>query len=118
MTARGNRCATRCPGLMGSVADGSTYTAPVVETGSSLHSSRIVNAMTSPLSRRPAPMVAHPAGLTKRAGAQESRAGVATGARPHGGPLGGSSPPGAMEGTSTPLEIRQLTDVLRCNLQQ
>ena len=32
--------------------------APVVETGSSLHSSRIVNAMTSPLSRRPAPMVA------------------------------------------------------------
>ena len=41
---------TRWPGLMSSVADGSTYSAPVVETGSSFHSSRITNATSSPLS--------------------------------------------------------------------
>jgi hypothetical protein len=39
MTARGNKWETRWPGLMRSVADGSTYSAPVVETGSSFHSS-------------------------------------------------------------------------------
>src|ERR1700722_15454442 len=50
MTARGNKWLTRWPGLMSSVADGSTYSAPVVETGSSFHSSRIANATSSPLS--------------------------------------------------------------------
>ncbi len=47
MTARGNKWETRWPGFMSSVADGSTYSAPVVETGSCFHSSRIANA-TSP----------------------------------------------------------------------
>jgi len=50
MIPRGNRCETRWPGLMSSVADGSTYSAPVVETGSAFHSSRIANATSSPLS--------------------------------------------------------------------
>ena len=50
MTARGNKWETRWPGLMSSVADGSTYSAPVVETGSSFHSSRITNTTSSPLS--------------------------------------------------------------------
>src|ERR1700691_5981779 len=49
MIMRGNKCETRWPGLMSSVADGSTYSAPVVEAGSSCHSSRIANATSSPL---------------------------------------------------------------------
>src|ERR1700733_3725343 len=76
MTLRGNRGATRCPGLMRSVADGSTYDAPVVETGSFFHSGRTANAMTSPLSRRLAPMVAHSVRPTKRPRQQERRLGL------------------------------------------
>ena len=59
MTARGNKWETRWPGLMSSVADGSTYSAPVVETGSSFHSSRTVNATSSPLSWVFSPRVTH-----------------------------------------------------------
>src|ERR1700685_3307239 len=59
MIARGNKCETRWPGLISSVADGSTYSAPVVETGSSFHSSRITNATSSPLSWAFSPIVAH-----------------------------------------------------------
>src|ERR1700758_979411 len=59
MTARGNKWETRWPGLMSSGADGSTYSAPVVETGSSFHSSRIVNATSSPLSWVFSPIAAH-----------------------------------------------------------
>ena len=44
------KCETRWPGLISSVADGSTYCAPVVETGSSFHSARSANATSSPLS--------------------------------------------------------------------
>jgi hypothetical protein len=44
---------------MSSVADGSTYSAPVVESGSSFHSSRITNATSSPLSWVFSPIVAH-----------------------------------------------------------
>src|ERR1700732_1439599 len=59
MTARGNKGETSWPGLMSSVADGSTYSAPVVETGSSFHSSRIANATSSPLSWVFSPIVAY-----------------------------------------------------------
>src|SRR5580692_3857640 len=59
MTERGNKWETRWPGLMSSVADGSTYSAPVVETGSSFHSFRIANAISSPLSWVFSPVAAH-----------------------------------------------------------
>src|SRR5579862_2436383 len=76
MTARGNKWETRWPGLISSVADGSTYSAPVVETGSSFHSSRITNATSSPLSWVSSLVVVHAAddvGPACRAGDRQRR---------------------------------------------